>query len=104
MRGFSVISIYLPFLIETLHRHSYTIIVHHLTVYEHICQHINFKMQDDHKCQDIHFKMQDVKHLSERTPDVIAVAERGARFHSTIGSATANGFTSSHTRAETTML
>jgi hypothetical protein len=66
------------------------------TDYEHTCQHINFKMQDDHKCQNIHFKMQDVKHLSEITLDVIATAKRGARFHPTIGSATPNGFTTSH--------
>jgi hypothetical protein len=45
MRGLSVISIYLTLLIKTLHRHSYTLIVHHFTVYEHICQHMNFKMQ-----------------------------------------------------------
>jgi hypothetical protein len=48
--------------------------------------------------------MQDVKHLSEITPDVIATAERGARFHPTVGSMTPNGFTTSHPRAETTML
>ena len=33
-----------------------------------------------------------------------ANAERGACFHPTIGSATPNGFTTSHPRAETTML
>jgi hypothetical protein len=32
--------------------------------------------------------MQDVKHLSEITPNVIATAERGARFHPTVGSTT----------------
>jgi hypothetical protein len=48
--------------------------------------------------------MQDVKHLSEITPGVIATAERGARFHPTVGSVTPNGFTTSHPRAETTML
>jgi hypothetical protein len=91
MRGFSVISIYLPFLIKTLHRHSYTVIIHNFTVYEHICQHMNFKMQY-------------VKHLSEITPEVSATAERGARFHPTVGLATPSGFTTSHPRAETTML
>jgi hypothetical protein len=91
MRGFSVISIHLPFLIKTLHRHSYTVIVHNFTVYEHICQHMNFKMQY-------------VKHLSEITPEVSATAERGARFHPTVGSAIPIGFTTSHPRAETTML
>jgi len=35
---------YVSSLIKTLHRHSYNIIVHHFTVYEHICQHMNFKM------------------------------------------------------------
>jgi hypothetical protein len=48
--------------------------------------------------------MQDVKHLLEITPDVIATAERGARFHPNVGSTTPNGFTTSHPRAETTML
>jgi hypothetical protein len=33
-----------------------------------------------------------------------ATAERGARFHPTIGSATPSGFTTSHPRDETTML
>ena len=33
-----------------------------------------------------------------------ATVERGARFHPTVGSATPNGFTTSHSRAETTML
>jgi hypothetical protein len=33
-----------------------------------------------------------------------ATAERGARFHPTVGSTTPNGFTTSHPRAETTML
>jgi hypothetical protein len=91
MRGFSVTSIHLPFLIKTLHRQSYTVIIHNFTVYEHICQHMNFKMQD-------------VKHLSEITPEVSATAERGARFHPTVGSAIPIGFTTSHPRAETTML
>jgi hypothetical protein len=91
MCGFSVMSIHLPFLIKTLHKHSYTVIAHNFTVYEHICQHMNFKMQY-------------VKQLSEITPEVSANAERGARFHPTIGLATPNGFTTSHPRAETTML
>jgi hypothetical protein len=91
MRGFSVISIYLPFLIKTLHIHSYTVIIHNFIVYEHICQHMNFKMQY-------------VKHLSEITPEVSATAERGDRFHPTVGSMTPSGFTTSHPRDETTML
>jgi hypothetical protein len=91
MRGLSVISIYLTFLIKTLHTHSYTVIVHNFTVYEHICQHMNFKMQYE-------------KHLSEITSEVGATAERGARFHPTVGVATPSGFTTSHPRAETTML
>jgi hypothetical protein len=33
-----------------------------------------------------------------------ATTERGARFHPTVGSATPNGFTSSHPLAEITML
>jgi hypothetical protein len=45
-----------------------------------------------------------IKHLSEITPEVGATTERGARFHPTVGSATPNGFTTSHPRAETTML
>jgi hypothetical protein len=52
----------------------------------------------------MNFKVQDVKHLSEITPEMSATAERGARFHPTVGSATPNGFTTSHPRAETTML
>ena len=90
MRGLSVISIYLTFLIKTLHKHSYTVIVHNFTVYEHICQHMNFKMQYE-------------KHLSEITSEVGATTERGARFHPTVGVATPSGFTTSHPRAETTM-
>jgi hypothetical protein len=91
MRDLSVISIYLTFLIKTLHRHSYTIIVHNFTIYEHICQHMNFKMRYE-------------KHLSEITSEVGATTERGSRFHPTVGIATPNGFTTSHPRAETTML
>jgi hypothetical protein len=52
----------------------------------------------------MNFKMQYVKHLSEITPEVSATAERGARFHPTVGLATPSGFTTSHPRAETTML
>jgi hypothetical protein len=91
MRGLSVIKIHLLFLIKTLHRHSYTVIIHNFTVYEHICQHMNFKMQY-------------VKHLSEIMPEVSATAERGACFHPTVGLVTPNGFTTSHPQAETTML
>jgi hypothetical protein len=91
MHGFYVISIYLSFLIKTLHKHSYTIIIHNFIVYEHICQHMNFKKQY-------------IKHLSEITPEVSATTERGARFHPTIGLVTPSGFTNSHPRAETTML
>jgi hypothetical protein len=50
------------------------------------------------------FQDANVKHLSEITPEVSATAERGARFHPTVGSATPSGFTTSHPRAETTML
>jgi hypothetical protein len=91
MHGFFVISIHLPFLIKTLHRRSYIIIVHNFTVYENICQHMNVKMQD-------------VKHLLEITPEVSETTKRGARFHPTVGLATPSGFTTSHPRAETTML
>ena len=91
MCGFSIISIHLPFLIKTLHIHSYTVIVHNFTVYDHLCQHMNFKMQY-------------VKHLSEITPEVGATTERGARFHPTVGSATPNRFTTSHPQDETMML
>jgi hypothetical protein len=52
----------------------------------------------------MNFKMQDVKHLSEITPEMSATAERGARFHPTIGLATPNGFTTSHPQAKTTMM
>ena len=58
----------------------------------------------EHTYQLINFKIQDIKHLSEITPGVIATAERGARFHPIIGSATPNEFTASHPRAETMML
>jgi hypothetical protein len=44
------------------------------------------------------------KTLIRNTPGVGVTAERGARFHPTIGVATPNGFTTSHPRAETTML
>jgi hypothetical protein len=79
----------LPYL-NIAHR-FFTAVVHNLTVYVHICQHINFKMQY-------------VKYLSEITPGVSATAERVARFHPTIGVATPNRFTTSHPQAETTML
>jgi hypothetical protein len=91
MCGFSVISIHLPFLIKTLHKHSYIVIVHNFIVYKHISHHMNFKMQY-------------VKHLSEITPEVSATVDRGACFHPTVGLATPSGFTTSHPRAETTML
>ena len=52
----------------------------------------------------MNFKMQYVKHLSEITPEVGATAERGARFHPTVGSVTPNGFTTSHPQDEATML
>jgi hypothetical protein len=52
----------------------------------------------------MNFKMQYVKHLSEITPEVSATAERGARFHPTVGSVIPIGFTTSHPRVETTML
>jgi hypothetical protein len=92
MRGLFVISIYLTFLIKTLHRHSYTVIVHNFTVYEHICEDMNFKMQYEKR------------HLSEITSEVGATAERGAHFHPIVGIATPSGFTTSHPRAKTTML
>jgi hypothetical protein len=38
------------------------------------------------------------------TQEMSATAERGARFHPTVGSVTPNEFTTSHPRAETTML
>ena len=52
------------------------------------------------------YKFQDArcKHLSEITLDVTATTERGAHFHSTVGSMTPNGFTTSHPRAETILL
>jgi hypothetical protein len=50
------------------------------------------------------FKMPEEKHLSEITPGVQATVERSARFHPTVGLATPSGFTTSHPRAETTML
>jgi hypothetical protein len=77
------------FLIKTPCRQSYTETIHNCTDYEHTCQHINFKIQ--------------VIILIRKTPGD-ATAERGARFHPTVGSATPNGFTTSHPRAETTML
>jgi hypothetical protein len=43
------------------------------------------------------FKIQDIT-LIRKTPGD-ATAERGARFHPTVGSATPNGFTTSHPRA-----
>jgi hypothetical protein len=52
----------------------------------------------------MNFKMKYVKHLLEITPRVSATAERGARFHPTIGVATPSGFTTSHPGAETMML
>ena len=44
------------------------------------------------------------KHLSEITSEMGATAERGARFHPTVGVETLDGFTTSHPRAETTIL
>ena len=88
----SITSICPLIIIKTLHRHSYTKIVHHFTVlWVYIYPYINFKMQY-------------IKYLSEITPEVGATAERGARFHPTIGVATPDGFTTSHPRADTTML
>jgi hypothetical protein len=75
---------------QTPHRQSYTETLHDFTAYEH-------------KSQNIHFHIQDEKHLSENTRSD-ATAERGARFHPTVGSMTPNRFITSHRRAETTML
>jgi hypothetical protein len=52
----------------------------------------------------IYFKMPKEKHLSESNTRGYATAERGARFHPTVGSTTPSGFTTGHPRAETTML
>jgi hypothetical protein len=52
----------------------------------------------------MNFKMQYVKHLSEITPEVGATAERGARFHPTVGIVTPSGFTTSHPQAVTMTL
>jgi hypothetical protein len=43
------------------------------------------------------------KTLIRNTSAMEATAERGARFHPTVGVATPTGFTTSHPRAETTM-
>jgi hypothetical protein len=91
MCGSFVTSIQLSFLIKTLHSQSYTVIIHNFIVYEHIYQHMNFKVKY-------------VKHLSAITPEVSATIERGDRFHPTVGSTISIGFTTSHPRAETTML
>jgi hypothetical protein len=91
----SIISIYLFILIkhciDILTLKSFTI----SQFYEHI--YIDIPV---YEFQDAIY----IKHLSEMTLEVWATAERGARFHPTIGSTTPNGFTTSHPRAETTML
>jgi hypothetical protein len=84
MGGLSVISIYLSLLIKILHRHSYIVIVHHFIVYEHICQHMNLKMQYKQNTYQI------------ITPEMGVTAEMGACFHPTVGVATPSGFTTSH--------
>ena len=52
----------------------------------------------------MNFKMQYLKLLSEITPELCGTIETGARFHPTVGVATPDEFTTSHPRAETTML
>jgi hypothetical protein len=44
------------------------------------------------------------KTLIINTPEVGTTAERGARFHPTVGLVTPDGFTTSHPRAKTMML
>jgi hypothetical protein len=72
------------FPIKTPGKHFYT-----ETIYE--CT--NMSMRPGYSIQDTRYK-----HLSENTR-CDATAERGARFHPTVGSVTPNGFTTSHPRA-----
>ena len=72
------------FLIKTPCKQSYTETIHNCIDYEHTCLQINFKIQ--------------VIILIKKTLGD-ATAERGARFHPTIGSETPNGFTTSHPQA-----
>jgi hypothetical protein len=73
-----------PFPIKTPCRHFYT-----ETIYK--CS------NHEHTFQDIQCKTQDINTYQKTPGD--ATAERGARFHPTVGSATPNGFTTSHPRA-----
>jgi hypothetical protein len=77
------ISMHPLFPIKTQGNHFYT-----ETIYERI----NMSMHPGYSIQNTRHK-----HLSE-TPGV-TTAERGARFHPTVGSVTPNGFTTSHPRA-----
>jgi hypothetical protein len=72
------------FPIKTQGKHFYT-----ETIYERI----NMSMHPGYSIQNTRHK-----HLSENTR-CDATAERGARFHPTVGSVTPNGFTTSHPRA-----
>jgi hypothetical protein len=83
---------HLPALIKKLYKHSYSRIIHHFTAYKHKCQ--NKYIFQDGKGK---------KFIRNNTRGY-ETAERGSRFHSTIGSANPNRFTTSHPRDETTML
>jgi hypothetical protein len=51
------------------------------------------------------YKFQDTRYNTyQKNTRGDATAERGAHFHPTVGSTTPKGFTTSHLRAETTML
>jgi hypothetical protein len=72
-------------LIKTPGKHFYT-----ETIYE--CTTMSMHSRN------IQFKIQDINTYQKNTR-CNATAERGARFHPTVGSATPNGFTTSHPRA-----
>jgi hypothetical protein len=76
------------------YRHSYNEIIHSFTAYGH-----------NHQNEHIHiFQDAKGKTLIRNNTRGYATAERGARFHPTVGLATPNGFTTSHPRDETMML
>jgi hypothetical protein len=81
-------------LIKTPYSHSYNEIIRSFTTYEH-----NYQNKHIYIFQDARGKT-----LIRDNTRGQATAERGARFHPTVGLATPSGFTTSHPRAETTML
>jgi hypothetical protein len=93
MKSFHII-IPLLELIKTPYNHYYNDIIHSFTAYEH-----NYQNKHIYIFQDASGKT-----LIRNNTRGQATTERGARFHPTVGLVTPSRFTTSHPRAETTML